>query len=71
MRFSDLIGWCFLASIFMMWRFSKYSRLLAGSKRMDTEEQARYRKKAQMALGAAGSFLALSVLCIILAVLFQ
>nr|WP_326125415.1 hypothetical protein [uncultured Oscillibacter sp.] len=71
MRFSDLIGWCFVASIFMMWRFSKYSRILIHNKSLEPEEQARYRKKAQMALGAAGSFLALSVLCIILAVLFQ
>ncbi len=71
MHFADLIGWCFVASIFMMWRFSKYSRLLAGSKRMDPEEQARYRKKAQVAIGAAGGFLALCVLSIILALLFQ
>lgn len=71
MRFSDLIGWCFVASIFMMWRFSKYSRLLINKKSMDPEEQARYRKKAQIALGAAGSFLALSLLSIILAILFQ
>ncbi len=71
MRFSDLIGWCFLASIFMMWRFSKYSRILINNKKLDAEEQARYRKKAQVALGAAGGFLALSILSIILAILFQ
>ncbi len=71
MRFSDLIGWCFVASIFMMWRFSKYSRILINNKKLDPEEQARYRKKAQAALGAAGSFLALSVLSIILAILFR
>lgn len=71
MRFSDLIGWCFVASIFMMWRFSKYSRILINTKRLDEEERARYRKKAQVALGAAGSFLALSVLSIILAIIFQ
>ena len=71
MRFSDLIGWCFVASIFMMWRFSKYSRILTGNKRMAPEEQARYQKKAQIALGAAGGFLALSALSILLAILFQ
>ena len=71
MRFSDLIGWCFVASIFMMWRSSKYSRILINNKKLDPEEQARYRKKAQAALGAAGSFLALSVLSIILAILFR
>lgn len=71
MRFSDLIGWCFVASIFMMWRFSKYSRILINNKKLDPEEQARCRKKAQVALGAAGSFLALSVLSIILAILFR
>ena len=69
MRFSDLIGWCFLASIFMMWRFSKYSRILINNR--NPEEQVRYRKKAQVALGAAGSFLALSLLSIVLAILFQ
>lgn len=71
MRFSDLIGWCFVASIFMMWRFSKYSRILINNKKLDADEQARYRKKAQVALGAAGTFLVLTGLNIVLAVLFQ
>ena len=71
MRFSDLIGWCFAASIFMMWRFSKYSRILINHKNLKPEEQERYRRKAQVALGAAGSFLALSVLSVVLAVPFQ
>ena len=71
MRFSDLIGWCFVASIFMMWRFSKYSRILINNKKLDPEEQVRYRKKAQAALGAAGIFLGLSVLIIILAIFFR
>lgn len=71
MHFSDLIGWCFAASIFMMWRFSKYSRILIHNKSLEPEEQARYRKKAQVALGAAGGFLVLSALNIVLAVLFQ
>ena len=71
MRFSDLSGLCFLASIFMMWRFSKYSRILANNKRLVPDEQARYRKKAQVSLGAVGGFLALTVLSIILAVVFQ
>ena len=46
-------------------------RILINNKKLDPEEQARYRKKAQAALGAAGSFLALSVLSIILAILFR
>lgn len=71
MRFSDLIGWCFLASIFMMWRFFRYSRILINNRRLAPEEQARYRKKAQVALAAAGGFLALCALNIILAILFQ
>lgn len=71
MRFSDLIGWCFLASIFMMWRFSRYSRILINNRRLAPEEQTRYRKKAQVALTAAGGFLALCALNIILAILFQ
>lgn len=71
MRFSDLSGLCFLASLFMMWRFSKYSRILIHQKRMEPEERERYRKKAQVALGAMAGFLGLTVLSIILAVLFQ
>lgn len=71
MRFSDLIGWCFVASIFMMWRFSKYSRILINNKNLDPEEQARYRKKAQVSLGAAGGFLALTALSIILTAIFH
>ena len=71
MRFSDLIGFWFLASIFMMWRFSKYSRILINQKGLEPEEQERYRKKAQIALGAAGGFLAMTVLNIILAAIFQ
>lgn len=71
MKFSDLIGLWFLASIFMMWRFSKYTRMLANNRRLDAEEQALYRKKAQVSLGAAGGFLALTVLSIILVAIFQ
>lgn len=71
MRFSDLSGLCFVASIFMMWRFFKYSRILINSRKMDSEEQSRYRKKAQVSLGAAGGFLAMTVLSIILAVIFH
>lgn len=55
----------------MMWRFSKYSRILINNRKLNPEEQVRYRKKAQVALGAAGSFLALSLLSIVLAILFQ
>lgn len=71
MGFSDLSGLCFLVSIFMMWRFFKYSRILINNKSLDPEEQARYRKKAQVSLGAVGGFLAMTVLSIILAVIFQ
>jgi hypothetical protein len=70
-RFSHFIGWCFVASIFMMWRFSKYSRILIYSKKLTPEEQTRYRKKAQFALGAVAGFLALCVLCILLAIILE
>lgn len=55
----------------MMWRFSRYSRILINNRRLAPEEQTRYRKKAQVALTAAGGFLALCALNIILAILFQ
>lgn len=71
MQFSDLIGLWFLASIFMMWRFSKYTRILINQRRLEPEEQERYRRKAQVALGAAGGFLALTALSIILAAILH
>lgn len=71
MKFADLIGLWFLASIFMMWRFSKYTRILINNKRLEPEEQERYRKKAQVSLGAAGGFLALTALSIILTAIFH
>ena len=55
----------------MMWRFSKYTRILINNKRLDAEEQERYRKKAQVSLGAAGGFLALTALSIILTAIFH
>ena len=71
MRNTEQIGRSFVDSIINMWRISKYTRILINNKKLDPEEQVRYRKKAQAALGAAGSFLALSVLSIILAIFFR
>ena len=71
MRFSTMMVLAFLASIFMMWRFSKYSRILLNRRKMAQEERDRYQAKAQVALGAAGGFLLLSLVCLVLAILFQ
>ena len=59
MRFSHFIGWCFVASIFMMWRFSKYSRILIYSKKLTPEEQTRYRRTVRDGAEAGGDGLLL------------
>ena len=55
MKFSDLIGLWFLASIFMMWRFSKYTRILINNKRLDAEEQERAKASIQRAIALLSS----------------
>lgn len=66
MIFSRLITIGFLGSIFAMFRFSKYCRLLNRPGGLEPEEAERYQAGARRWLAAIGVFLgvvALSVVC--------
>ena len=66
MLFSNLITIGFLGSIFAMFRFSKYCRLLNRPGELEPEEVERYQAGARRWLAALGVFLgvaALSVVC--------
>lgn len=68
MDFPTLIAFCFLGSIFMFSRFSKYSRRLLRAWDMDPEEVSRCQARAKSALAAAGFLLAVCAIALILAV---
>lgn len=71
MNFSNLIFLGFVGSVFMLWRFSKYSRILISRKDLSREETERYQGKAQRALAMAGGLLLLGVAALVLAIIFQ
>ena len=70
MILSRLIAIGFLGSIFAMFRFAKYCRLL-NSWDLEPEETARYQARAQRWLAAAGALLGTAVLSIIVGIIFQ
>lgn len=71
MNFSNLIFLGFVGSVFMLWRFSKYSRILINRKDLSREETERYQGSAQRALAMAGGLLLLGVAALVLAIIFQ
>ena len=70
MILSRLIAIGFLGSIFAMFRFAKYCRLL-NSHDLEQEEAERYQARAQRWLAAAGTLLGTAVLSIIAGGIFQ
>ena len=62
--FPRLITLGFLGSIFSMFRFAKYCRLL-NSRHLEPEEAERYQARARRWLGAIGAFLGLVALTVI------
>jgi len=63
-----LIAVGFWGSIFAMFRFGKYCRLLNGGSGMDPQDAERCQAKARGWLMAAGGLLGLSVLSILICV---
>lgn len=70
MILSRLVAIGFLGSIFAMFRFAKYCRLL-NSRGLDQETAERYQARAQRWLAAAGALLGTAVLSIIAGGIFQ
>ncbi len=70
MILSRLIGIGFLGSMFAMFRFSKYCRLL-NCRDLEQEEAKRYQARAQRWLAAAGCLLAVAVLSVIAGFVIQ
>jgi len=68
---SRLIAIGFWGSIFAMFRFGKYCRLLNGGFDMDPQDAERYQARARGWLTAAGGLLGLSVLSIIIGIILQ
>lgn len=65
---SAVILFSFLASILMLFRFSRYIRLLSGNHwTLEPEETKRYQAKARASLKSAGILAAACVVFIILA----
>lgn len=71
MKFSNLVSLGFIGSIFMLWRFSVYTRTLIHRRDMSREEAERYQGKAQRALAMAGGLMLLGTAALILAAIFQ
>lgn len=67
---SRLVAIGFLGSIFAMFRFSKYCRLL-NSRDLDQEEAERYQAGAQRWLAATGALLGGVVLSLIMGTVLQ
>lgn len=67
---SRLITIGFLGSIFSMFRFSKYCRLL-NSRDLEAEEAERYQARARQWLAAIGAFLGGVALAIIASIILQ
>ncbi len=70
MDWSDLIAIGFVGSVFMFWRFSKYTRILINGRQLSQEETDRYQARAQRALAMAGGLLILGIAAFILAIVF-
>ena len=70
MILSRLVAIGFLGSIFAMFRFAKYCRLLNGHD-LEQEEAERYQARAQRWLAAIGSMLGLVVLSLIAGAIIQ
>lgn len=64
MIISNLVAIGFLGSIFGMFRFGKYCRLL-NNRNLEPEEAERYQAKAQRWLAAVGCLLGVTVLTLI------
>ena len=70
MILSRLVAIGFLGSIFAMFRFAKYCRLL-NRWDLEPEEAERYQAGAQRSLAAMGSMLGMVALSIIVAAIMQ
>ena len=70
MILSRLIAIGFLGSIFTMFRFGKYCRLL-NSHDLEPEEAERYQTQAQRYLAATGCLLGMAVLAIAAGIVLQ
>lgn len=70
MIISQLIAIGFLGSIFTMFRFAKYCRLL-NSRGLTQEEKDRYQAKARQWLAAMGCFLGVAALAFVSGIVIQ
>lgn len=70
MILSRLVAIGFLGSIFAMFRFGKYCRLL-NCRDLESEEAERWQARAQMWLAAAGALLGTAVVSIIVGAITQ
>lgn len=68
---SRLIAIGFLGSIFAMFRFSRYCRLLNSRRDLTQEEAERYQAGAKRWLAAAGCLLGVAALAIIAGIIMQ
>ena len=68
---SCLIITGFLGSIFAMFRFAKYVRLLNSRKSLPQEEADRYQARAKSWLAAMGCFLGVAGLAVVVGVILQ
>lgn len=71
MILSRLIAFGFLGSIFAMFRFGKYCRLLNSRGRLKPEVEERYQAGARRWLAAMGILLGMAVLSILVAIITQ
>lgn len=71
MILSRMITIGFLGSIFAMFRFAKYCRLLNSGMDIEPKKAERYQAKAQRWLAAAGCFLGMVALSIIVVIILQ
>ena len=71
MILSRLIAFGFLGSVFAMFRFGKYCRLLNGGGSLEPEEMERYQAGARRWLAAMGILLGTAVLSILVAAVTQ
>lgn len=71
MIISQLIAIGFLGSIFAMFRFAKYCRLLNSRRHLPQEEEDRYQAKAKLWLTVTGCLLGVAGLAIVAGVIMQ
>lgn len=67
MDLSTVIFLSFIGSTFMLYKFSRHTRILAKGWKLTPEEQERYQVRARSALISAGVLMGICVICIIVA----